>query len=59
MGEDLDDYANRTPGNERVYIGADFNGHVGEGNAGNERNMGKHGLGTMEWNSANECHCIS
>ena len=44
--EDLDDCVSKLPGAERVYIGADLNGHVGEDNAGNERNVGKHGLGT-------------
>ena len=31
---------------ERLYIGADLNGHVGEGNDGIERWIGKHGYGT-------------
>ncbi|KAK3573997.1 hypothetical protein QTP86_034367, partial [Hemibagrus guttatus] len=32
------------PTGERVAIGADFNGHVGEGNTGDEEVMGKFGL---------------
>ncbi|KAK3556040.1 hypothetical protein QTP70_001859 [Hemibagrus guttatus] len=32
------------PTGERVVIGADFNGHVGEGNRGNEEVMGKFGV---------------
>ncbi|KAK3553628.1 hypothetical protein QTP70_006272 [Hemibagrus guttatus] len=33
-----------TPTGERVVIGADFNGHVGEGNTGDEEVMGKFGV---------------
>ncbi|KAK3507176.1 hypothetical protein QTP70_009520 [Hemibagrus guttatus] len=32
------------PRGERVVIGADFNGHVGEGNTGDEEVMGKFGV---------------
>ncbi|MCJ8736303.1 hypothetical protein PDJAM_G00258220 [Pangasius djambal] len=32
------------PTDERVVIGADFNGHVGEGNTGDEEVMGKFGV---------------
>ncbi|KAK3566850.1 hypothetical protein QTP86_004545 [Hemibagrus guttatus] len=32
------------PTGERVVIGADFNGHVGEGNRGDEEVMGKFGV---------------
>ncbi|KAK3550818.1 hypothetical protein QTP70_005735 [Hemibagrus guttatus] len=32
------------PTGERVVIGADFNGHVGEGNTGDEEMMGKFGV---------------
>ena len=31
--------------NERIVVGADLNGHVGEGNNGDEVCMGRHGLG--------------
>ena len=41
----LDDVMAGLPQNERVFIGADMNGHVGEGNAGYEEVMGRHGLG--------------
>ena len=27
-------------------VGADFNGHIGEGNRGDEEVIGKHGIGT-------------
>ncbi|KAK3575028.1 hypothetical protein QTP86_019793 [Hemibagrus guttatus] len=33
-----------SPTGERVVIGADFNGHVGEGNTGDEEVMGKFGV---------------
>ena len=29
---------------QRVVIGADLNGHVGEGNTGDERVMGRYGV---------------
>ena len=32
------------PKSERVIIGTDFNGHVGEGNKGDERVMGRYGI---------------
>ena len=31
--------------NERIVVGADLNGHVGEGNNSDEECMGRHGLG--------------
>ena len=31
---------------ERIVLGADLNGHVGEGNIGDEEIMGRHGAGT-------------
>ncbi|KAK3548572.1 hypothetical protein QTP70_014497, partial [Hemibagrus guttatus] len=40
----LDEVMESIPTGERVGIGADFNGHVGEGNTGDEEVMGKFGL---------------
>ncbi|KAK3508090.1 hypothetical protein QTP70_013444 [Hemibagrus guttatus] len=41
---ELDDVMESIPTGERVVIGADFNGHVGEGNTGYEEVMGKFGV---------------
>ncbi|KAK3541694.1 hypothetical protein QTP86_001113 [Hemibagrus guttatus] len=41
---ELDEVMESIPMGERVVIGADFNGHVGEGNAGDEEVMGKFGV---------------
>ena len=41
----LDEAVGKIPCNERVWIGGDLNGHVGEGNAGEEVFMGRFGLG--------------
>ncbi|KAK3515093.1 hypothetical protein QTP70_006708 [Hemibagrus guttatus] len=38
---ELDEVMESIPTGERVVIGADFNGHVGEGNTGDEEVMGK------------------
>ena len=35
----------KIPKNERIVVGADLNGHVEEGNNGDEKCMGRHGLG--------------
>ncbi|KAK3565185.1 hypothetical protein QTP86_000969 [Hemibagrus guttatus] len=41
---ELDEVMERIPKGERVVIGADFNGHVGEGNRGDEEVMGTFGV---------------
>ncbi|KAK3532234.1 hypothetical protein QTP86_009512 [Hemibagrus guttatus] len=41
---ELDEVMESIPTGERVVIGADFNGHVGEGNRGDEQVMGKFGV---------------
>ena len=42
---DRDETVEPIPKNERIVVGADLNGHVGEGNNGDEECMGRHGLG--------------
>ncbi|KAK3507199.1 hypothetical protein QTP70_010213 [Hemibagrus guttatus] len=41
---ELDEVMESIPMGERLVIGADFNGHVGEGNTGDEEVMGKFGV---------------
>ncbi|KAK3556963.1 hypothetical protein QTP70_022304 [Hemibagrus guttatus] len=41
---ELDEVMESIPTGERVVTGADFNGHVGEGNTGDEEVMGKFGV---------------
>ncbi|KAK3568760.1 hypothetical protein QTP86_016288 [Hemibagrus guttatus] len=41
---ELDEVMESIPMGERVVIGVDFNGHVGEGNTGDEEVMGKFGV---------------
>ncbi|KAK3550446.1 hypothetical protein QTP86_025724, partial [Hemibagrus guttatus] len=41
---ELDEVMESIPTGERVVIGTDFNGHVGEGNRGDEEVMGKFGV---------------
>ncbi|KAK3525870.1 hypothetical protein QTP70_010982 [Hemibagrus guttatus] len=47
---ELDEVMESIPTGERVVIGADFNGHVSEGNTGDEEAMGKFGVkkGTLK-----------
>ena len=42
---DLDETVEKIPTNERIVVGADLNGHVGEGKNGDDECMGRHGLG--------------
>ena len=42
---DLDETVKKIPRNEKIVVGADLNGHVGEGNNGDEECMGRHKLG--------------
>ena len=42
---DLDETVEKIPKNERTVVGADLNGHVGEGNNVDEERMGRHGSG--------------
>ena len=41
---DLDETVEKIPKNEKIVVGADLNGHVGEGNNGDEECMGRHEL---------------
>ncbi|XP_042861103.1 craniofacial development protein 2-like [Penaeus japonicus] len=43
--EKLDEAVALIPKEERIITGADFNGHVGKGNRGDERVIGKYGYG--------------
>ena len=42
---DLDETVEKIPRNERIVVRIDLNGHVGEGNNGDEECMGRYGLG--------------
>ena len=44
--EDLDGLIESISTEERIVFGADLNGHVGEGNIGDEEIMGRYGAGT-------------
>ena len=44
--EDLDGLIESISKEERIVLGADLNGHVGEGNIGDEEIMGRYGAGT-------------
>ena len=45
---DLDERVEKIPRNERIVVGADLNGHVGQENNGDEECMGRHGLGKRD-----------
>ena len=49
--EGLDGLIENVSKNDRILLGADLNGHVDEGNIGNEEIMGRYGAGTRnkEW----------
>ncbi|KAK3531893.1 hypothetical protein QTP70_034402 [Hemibagrus guttatus] len=61
---ELDEMMESIPTDERVVIGADFNGHVGEGNTGDEEVMGKFGVkernleGQMYRDGQRELYCV-
>ena len=42
---DLDETVEKTPKNEIIVVEAELNGHVGEGNNGDEECIGRRGLG--------------
>ena len=44
--EDLDGLIESISTEERIVLGADLNGHVGEGNIGDEEIMGRYGAET-------------
>ena len=44
--EDLDGLIESISKEERIVFGADLNGHVGEGNIGDEKIIGRYGAGT-------------
>ncbi|XP_037776748.1 uncharacterized protein LOC119573609 [Penaeus monodon] len=44
--EELDEEVRKIPAEEKLWIGGDFNGHVGGDNRGREETMGKFGYGT-------------
>ena len=44
--EDLDELIERISKEEKIVLGADLNGHVGEGNIGDEEIMGRYVAGT-------------
>ena len=44
--EDLDGLVESILKEERIILGEDLNGHVGEGNIGDEEIMGRYGAGT-------------
>ena len=46
FSEDLDGLIESISTEERIVLGADLNGHVGEGNIGDEEIMGRYGAGT-------------
>ena len=46
FSEDLDELIESISKEERIVLGADLNGHVGERNIGDEEIMGRYGAGT-------------
>ena len=46
FSKNLDGLIESVPKQERIVLGADLNGHVGEGNIGDEVIMGRYGAGT-------------
>ena len=46
LWEDLDGLIESISKEQRIILGADLNGHVGEGNIEDEKIMGRYGAGT-------------
>ena len=53
--EDLDGLVESISKEERIVLGADLNGHVGEGNIGDEEIMGKYDAGTRNKEGSMGC----
>ncbi|KAF7703475.1 hypothetical protein HF521_022482, partial [Silurus meridionalis] len=55
---ELDEVVEGVPREDQLVIGADFNGHVGEGNSGNEKVMGRYGFKERNVKLYEEVRCV-